>query len=171
MDYGPLEISYKDTVGFYVKATDNIQEYCLICEYSGNIKKGPFESSNDSIMAIDEEYSIIPETVANLAKYILGINNNKKSYQNVASMKVVIGESVHVVLYSFKKIMKGEALYYDYNEGNDGGEELYPTSNFITMTGEKENVDENEVKKQSIHNSNSKDLLNSNVEKKTALNA
>lgn len=38
-----------------------------------------------------------------------------------------MGQS-RVVLYAFKRICKGEILYYDYNEG---GFDNYPTEDFV----------------------------------------
>lgn len=81
-------------------------------------------SSNTSLV-------ICPEKNSNLARFISGINNsdkNSKKKQNVSSIRYNIDGQVHILLYAFRNIKKGEILYYDYNAGGYGG---YPTDNFV----------------------------------------
>lgn len=74
---------------------------------------------------------ICPEKKGNIARFLSGINNKDKSAKkkmNVNSSRYDIDGKVHVLLYSFKTIKKGEILYYDYNAG---GSASYPTENFV----------------------------------------
>lgn len=137
-NYPALEIVDDDNQGFIVKATDDIPILTLLCEYSGEVhfaRKKLFDS-NDSIMdLIRTPYSstslvIAPEKRGNIARFFSGINNNNsdKKKQNVSSIRLDIGGSVHVLLYSSRKIKKNEVLYYDYNAGGFSG---YPTEHFV----------------------------------------
>ena len=93
-------------------------------------------SKNDSIMALiispksDKSLEICPEKNCNLAKFISGINNKKKSLanQNVYSIRVTVDGCVHIFLIAKKNICQGEILYYDYNAG---GNINYKPNNFI----------------------------------------
>ncbi len=76
----------------------------------------------------DVSLVIYPQKFGNLARFLSGINNEKKTNkQNVYSLRVNIDGSVHILLITKKKIKKGDILYYDYNAG---GYNNYDTGEF-----------------------------------------
>ena len=126
-NYAPIEIVKNSNQGGYVvKATNDIDIYTLICEYSGKVDyRANIKIDNDSLMGLanneNDEYNldIIPNEVSNIARFISGINNiSMKHMQNVRSIQCTIDGSPHIILYSDKRIKKGYTLYYNYNEGN-----------------------------------------------------
>ena len=134
--YAPLTVEVDPMQGYIVRANRSIPVHTLICEYTGSVMK-----KNNSTMQNEDslfEYAtirdgvlvIVPNPFCNLGRFISGINNFKKnSKKNVESMKFRNEDNIHVVLYSKRKIEKGEILYYDYN--NDGRKFEYDTSHFI----------------------------------------
>lgn len=127
--YGPLKIEYDNEQGFLVKAMEAIPSRTLICEYSGTVHVFATQVYNrsDSIMTLLETNNatstlvIIPEKQGNIAKYLSGINNQRKEskmrQQNVISQRFNIRGQARVLLITARKIEAGETLYYDYNEG------------------------------------------------------
>ncbi|KAK8799583.1 hypothetical protein WA158_006131 [Blastocystis sp. Blastoise] len=120
------------------EADEDIEKDTIICEYCGvlEILENAEHCDNDSIMDLvctdDTKTSlvIIPEKQGNLARYLSGINNHKKSskkQQNVYSMRYAINGEIHLLLLAKRKITKGEVLYYDYN----GYKYQYPTDHFV----------------------------------------
>ena len=111
----------------------------IICEYTGEVHlaRNKLFDKNDSIMELLKTPSsatslvIVPDKRGNLARFISGINNVDKDSikkKNVMSGKFNIDGSAHILLYASRNIKKNEILYYDYNEG---GYDLYPTSQFV----------------------------------------
>ena len=76
--------------------------------------------------------NIEPEKFANVARFFSGINNSiptsKTKQQNRRSMRCQIDGKATVLLYTTKRVKKGEALRFDYNEA---GKDMYPTENFV----------------------------------------
>ena len=75
---------------------------------------------------------VVPYEHANVARFFNGINNNqlgsKVAKQNVRSMRCQVDGKATVLLFTKRKIKKGETLLYDYNES---GKNMYPTDHFI----------------------------------------
>ena len=122
--YGPLIIKYNEDWGFFVEATDFIACNTLVCEYSGDVILHDDCSNDLDIMGYiienDIEYAISPKNCCNIARFILGINNNdfdKIQNQNLASALCNIKGEAHIILYTIKNIKAGDILYYDYNSG------------------------------------------------------
>jgi hypothetical protein len=145
--YPPLEIKHSSTSGFYVSATDNIKKNTFICEYSGEVitSNQADEIDSDSLMILQKkmnksrELVIHPDKIANIAKFISGINNNTmKKHQNVKSFLCSIDQFPHIILHASKNIKKGDPLYYDYNEGNKSNP--YNTSDFNEHCDETDSV-------------------------------
>jgi uncharacterized protein YdbL (DUF1318 family) len=75
---------------------------------------------------------VIPETRANIGKYISGINNAKKNdYKkiNVKSHSCIIDDEAIIFLYTCKDVKAGQELFLDYNQGG-GPSAVYDTSYF-----------------------------------------
>jgi hypothetical protein len=73
---------------------------------------------------------ICPESTGNIARFLSGVNNDKKGSQqkqNVRSMRFSLDGEARVVLYASRNIRKGEVLMYDYNALVSD----YPTDNFV----------------------------------------
>ena len=113
-----------------------IKENTLICEYCGDVdvaNKRIFDE-NDSIMCLlrtpksSTSLVICPTFNANLARFISGINNSKKSKPNVGTVRFDVEGKVRIFLYALQKIAANSILCYDYNSG---GFDEYPTSDFI----------------------------------------
>ena len=126
--YPPFIVEKHPIAGYYLRAIDEIPEFTLLCEYSGEVSRN-YElhgSSNDSIFNLIETFSpyvnccINPERYGNVAEYIAGINSENKKLikENVRALKANIDGKLHILLYTLKKIKKNEVLYYDYNGGN-----------------------------------------------------
>lgn len=137
-EYCALEILLDEVQGFVVKATADIPNLTLICEYTGEVclARDKLFDKNDSIMELIKSPScadclvIAPEKFGNIARFLSGINNTdskSKKKQNVKSIKFSIDGSVHILLYACRTIKKGQLLYYDYNAGGYGN---YPTEHF-----------------------------------------
>ena len=74
--------------GFVVRAAADILELTLICEYVGEVdfaRNHIFDKKNDSIMELlrtprsSTSLVICPEKFGNIARFISGINNEKKN--------------------------------------------------------------------------------------------
>ena len=77
----------------------------------------------------DESLFIVPEKFSNIARFINGINNQKKVKPNVESIRTLGEGKPMIILYTSRKVKKGESLSYDYNLGsNPVG---YDTSGFV----------------------------------------
>jgi hypothetical protein len=76
--------------------------------------------------------NIEPVKFANVARFFSGINNSvagsKIKQQNLRSMRCQIDNKATVLLYTTRKVKKGEHLRFDYNEA---GKDLYPTDYFV----------------------------------------
>ena len=59
---------------------------------------------------------------------VLNQSDESWDHVNTCDVKFDIDGRVHVLLYSFRRIKKGEYLYYDYNAG---GSSTYPTEEFV----------------------------------------
>ena len=128
--------------GFVVVASENLPRNGFITEYCGTVETlmTASEDDNDSIMDLliipkKDEISlcIVPRSHGNIARFISGINNHDKILarkQNVRSARFNINGECRVILFTVKKIKKGEQLYYDYN-GGDKTNKRYPTENFV----------------------------------------
>jgi hypothetical protein len=130
--YGPLEVFYDNVIGYGVRAINDIEENTLISEYAGEILKYDPKSTNDSLMKYIADYVIQPTSFGNIAKYVSGINDSKKSEikkANVRSIRCLIEGRIHVLLYTIKKIKKGNILKYNYN----GEDNEYNTSRFVSI--------------------------------------
>lgn len=144
----PLMVEYDPDQGFVVKATQDIQERTLLIEYAGVVTriKDSGKSDSDSLMILlqtdNPKTSLIidPSDTGNMARFLSGVNNNNYTSRKRANMRTrrfqVDGEC-RVVLFSDRKILKGERLSYDYNAGiSDVGIEqirnqgFYDTSHF-----------------------------------------
>jgi serine/threonine protein kinase len=139
-NYAPLVIKKDSFKGYIVKATAKIVKHTFLCEYAGRvIKFGPNDNSKgDDVMSLIEYntniYMIVPHDVSNIARYISSIDSSDKSQlkaQNVVSYKTIIDNFPHVLLYSCKDIAEDAELIYNYNEGSEDGNLLYPTKGFI----------------------------------------
>lgn len=135
--YAPVEVVDDSVQRFVVKALTNMTTNTIICEYSGEVRlmRDCLFDDNDSIMDLihsqisDVSLVIYPQKFGNLARFLSGINNEKKTNkQNVYSLRVNIDGSVHILLITKKKIKKGDILYYDYNAG---GYNNYDTGEFV----------------------------------------
>lgn len=75
---------------------------------------------------------VVPYEHANIARFFNGINNSvkdsKRKHQNVRTMRCQVDGQATVLLYTKRKVKKGEVLMYDYNEA---GKNLYPTDHFV----------------------------------------
>ena len=125
-----------------MRAEEDVPGFTLICEYAGEVHPARqseylFSTTKDSIMELVHAKRSVnsriidPDNHGNLARFISGVNNySEKSLQkqNVRSAKFDIDGRVHVLLYTFRRIKKGEYLYYDYNAG---GSSTYPTEEFV----------------------------------------
>ena len=134
MIYGPFKIEKSLEVGYYVKATNYIPKNSLICEYSGQVITYDEYSENDSIFWLDDKHVIEPIKSANLGKYLSGVNQKNISQANVQSMMCVIDNQLHILLYTLRKINKGEVLCYNYNAGKL---KEYKTNNFKNLNKKK----------------------------------
>ena len=126
-------------MGYDVIADKDLPKGLIVCEYVGDVytHRDVLEHSkdNDSIMELkvgknaDESLMIVPREHTNIARFINGINNEKGNKPNLSTIRALAqGKSV-VLLYTSKKIKKGESLIYDYNAGsNPVG---YDTSSFV----------------------------------------
>jgi serine/threonine protein kinase len=139
-NYAPLVIKKDLFKGYIVKATAKIVKHTFLCEYAGRvIKFGPNDNAkgNDVMSLIEYNtniYMIVPHDVSNIARYISSIDSSDKSQlkaQNVVSYKTIIDNFPHVLLYSCKDIAEDAELIYNYNEGSEDGNLLYPTRGFI----------------------------------------
>ena len=86
--YGPMEIVEKEGQGYIVKAKSVILPNTIISEYSGDVyflRDMLFMKKNDSVMELihspvsDTSLVIIPVNYGNLARFLSGINNEKKT--------------------------------------------------------------------------------------------
>jgi integrase len=123
--YGPFEVAHSSKFGYYVKTTNTVEKFTLICEYTGTVTDHEATSKdNDAVMNYltteNSSFVINPDLTANLGRFLCGVNNKTRSKQkqNVNSILYNIEGSLHVILYASRKIDKGEILYYDYNAGS-----------------------------------------------------
>ena len=147
--FPPLRVKNDDNVGFVVEACENIPPKTLLIEYAGVVKRisESGDTDSDSLMILlqtdDPETSLIidPTKAGNIARFISGINNlsyESKKKVNVRTRRIVVDGEIHVILFSSRKIAKGEQLHYDYNaglqtsrKGGEGAERgFYDTSHF-----------------------------------------
>ena len=145
----PLMVEYDPDQGFVVKATQDIREKTLLIEYAGAVTriKDSGKSDSDSLMILLQTDSprtsliIDPSETGNMARFLSGVNNNNYTSRKRANMRTrrfQIDGECRVVLFSDRKILKGERLSYDYNAGinSDAGIEqirnhgFYDTSHF-----------------------------------------
>ena len=109
-----------------MKTKSTILPNTIISEYSGDVfflRDALFMKKNNSAMELihspisDTSLVIIPVNYGNLAVFLSRKNNTKKNKKekNVYSLRVNIGNSIHVLLLASRKINKGEVLYFDYN--------------------------------------------------------
>ena len=115
--YGPYKVISDKEIGFYVMTTADIKFGTLISEYVGEIIPYHPGLKSDTLFEFTGDLVITCEKYGNLAKYISGINNKKSRKGNVSSLKVIIENEIHIILYACKNIDKGEMLKYDYNAG------------------------------------------------------
>lgn len=131
---------YSSSMGFYCVAAENMPELTLLAEYCGEVRTEEqiLNSKNDSIMELlqtndaSTSLNVVPERYSNIARFFNGINNNqqgsKRNHQNVRTIRCQVGGKATVLLYTNRKVKKGEELRYDYNEA---GYNWYNTSYFV----------------------------------------
>ena len=77
----------------------------------------------------DESLLIAPRKYSNIARFINGINNSKGGKANIQTIRALAKGKPVIILYTSRKVNKGESLSYDYNAGsNPVG---YDTSEFV----------------------------------------
>ena len=136
----PVILKTDPICGFYVEAASDLPELTLLAEYLGQVRtdKQTWHDKNDSIMELmcsgnpNTSLVVVPYVFANVARFFNGINNSqvgsKQLKQNVRTMRCQVDGKATVLLYTKRKIKRGETLLYDYNEA---GKDMYPTSHFI----------------------------------------
>ena len=127
-------------MGYDVRADMNIPKGTIICEYIGEVitKRKALEFvDNDSLMELspgmDADSSLIirPQRFTNMARFINGVNNKSAASMkkaNVETIRLSIGGRPTVLLFTRRKVLKGESLAYDYNAG---GLDKFPTGDFL----------------------------------------
>jgi len=124
----PLSVDYDPDQGFVVKATQDISDKTLLLEYTGAVTriKDSGKSNSDSLMILLQTDSpktsliIDPSAIGNMARFLSGVNNNSVESRkriNVRTRRFQVDGECRVVLFSNRKIHKGERLSYDYNAG------------------------------------------------------
>merc|ERR1712062_952037 len=109
--------------------------HTLIAEYVGEVTtlERSGETDSDSLMMLldtgNPKTSLIidPTRVGNVARFLSGINNlsNKsKRKANVRTRRFAIDGKCLVALFTAKKIDIDYQLYYDYNAGMQGKDEV-----------------------------------------------
>lgn len=147
--YPPIKVVFEERIGFSVKALAAIPRHTLIAEYVGEVTtlERSGETDSDSLMMLldtgNPKTSLIidPTRAGNVARFLSGINNlsNKsKRKANVRTRRFAIDGKCLVALFTAKKIDIDDQLYYDYNAGMQGKDEVewatqgfYDTRNFF----------------------------------------
>lgn len=118
--YPNLYLKRSEVKGYGVYARDQIAEGTLITEYAGSVEYYYQVSDNsDDIFEIIETKNsrynrvINPKEYCNLGRFIN--TSTKPSETNVKSIRMSNNDSVILLLYAYKKIMKNKELLYDYN--------------------------------------------------------
>jgi hypothetical protein len=97
------------------------------------------DSVMNYIKSSGQDFIVLPNPFANLARFISGINNVRKDLKlpstikrNLESFQFRIDEKIHIMLYTRKFIKKNEILAYDYNNGQRKNKEddMYQTIEF-----------------------------------------
>ena len=65
----------------------------------------------------DETLLIVPSKYTNIGRFINGINNEKGGKPNIETLRALGNGKPVVILYTSRKVKKGESLAYDYNAG------------------------------------------------------
>jgi hypothetical protein len=139
----PVLIEYDDRQGFYCTAATDIPEYTLLAEYCGEVRTEAdyhLYKHNDSVFELlqtgnqETSLNVVPERWSNIGRFFSGINNSvkgsKKKDQNVRTMRCQMETQALVLLYTNRRIRKGDQLRFDYNEANTATG-YYPTHNFV----------------------------------------
>jgi hypothetical protein len=145
----PLRAEYDEDCGFVVVAQEDIKDKTLLVEYTGTVTRvsDSGATDSDSLMTLLETSSnktsllIDPTSSGNWARLLSGVNNSDldaKRKINVRTRRIEIDGGCRVVLFSGRRIKKGERLTYDYNAGiqTKSDEELrqhgyYDTTHFM----------------------------------------
>ncbi|OWM79656.1 hypothetical protein CDL15_Pgr023068 [Punica granatum] len=134
----PLMVIFDPREGFTVEADKCIKDLTIITEYTGDVDylRNREHDEGDSIMTLisasnpSQSLVICPDSKANIARFINGINNHTpegRKKQNLKCVRYDVGGECRVLLVANRDISKGERLYYDYN----GYEHEYPTEHFV----------------------------------------
>lgn len=134
-------INYSSTAGFGVTAAQDIEPLTLICEYVGEVKTAAMtaHSKNDSIFQLlagetpEQSLDIIPEKFANIGRFFNGVTDKNPEDANLRTMRCQTpGGECRLLIYSSRKIEKGEQMLFDYNLGckTHGLEPKYDTRGF-----------------------------------------
>jgi len=147
--FPPIKVVFNSEIGFTVEALSEIPRHALIAEYVGEVTtmERSGETSSDSLMILldtnDPRTSLIidPTRTGNIARFLSGINNlsyMSKRKANVRTRRFVLNGKCRVALFTSRKIHAGDQLYYDYNAGMEGKDEVdwaksgfYDTTNFL----------------------------------------
>ena len=131
-EYNYIKISKVKKQDYVVKASIDIKENTLICEYTGNVltykkfcnldEEGPIKKNNsiiDLTVTPNSETSLIicPYKYSNIARFLSGINNTTdfEDQVNVFPTKISINGFIPILVVAKKDIKKNDILYYNYN--------------------------------------------------------
>lgn len=111
-----------DEIGWGVFAEKDFQKTEFIAKYSGIVRKRVRHDSKNAycfeypleLMETEESspYVIDAQDIGGISRYI-----NHSEIPNLASLSVHVEGINHIILYTIKKIPKGEQLCYDYGPG------------------------------------------------------
>ena len=142
-EYNYIKISKVKEQDYVVRASIDIKENTLICEYTGNVltykkfcnldEEDPIKKNNsiiDLTVTPNSETSLIicPYKYSNIARFLSGVNNTTdfEDQVNFFSTKISINGVVRILLVAKKDIKKNDILYYNYN----GDTNNFPTEDF-----------------------------------------
>ena len=126
-------IKYSKSCGFFVTAAQDIASLTLICEYVGEVRKSSDLIQNDSVMElVSGSLDVVPVKYANVGRFFNGVGENQLKMANLRTMRCQVNGECRLLIYSSRKIKKGEIMLFDYNLGCKvhGLEPKYDTSGF-----------------------------------------
>lgn len=126
----PLRLKIHGENSYGIEALENIPKMCLLGEYAADIVPSVFTPHlkwKDHLMLYchgetsKDELILAPINICNFGPLL-----NHSDDGNCASLRIIIDDSIRVLLYTTKKVEIGEELLYDYN----GFHDEYPTAEF-----------------------------------------